>query len=98
MKALTIYRAASKGKVFTRNERITIINARKAALERKAQRLEIILKERAKAAEEKAKRESVFRQFKAMEENPSAKLRKNKNGFFLQARNEKGIFLPAISI
>jgi DNA topoisomerase VI subunit B len=98
MKAIVIYRAASKGKVFTRNERISIINARKEALERKAQRLEILLKERAKASEEKAKREAMFRQLRAMEENPTAKLRKGKGGFFLQGRNDRGGFLPAIAI
>ena len=98
MKAPVIYRAASKGKAFTRNEKIKIIAAKKAAIARKAARLELLMIERDKAKQERIKREAMFRQFKAMEENPTAKLRKGKNGFFLQGRNEKGGFLPAIAI
>jgi hypothetical protein len=98
MTAQIIYRAASKGKAFTRNEKIKIIAAKKAAIARKAARLELLMIERDKAKQERIKRESMFRQFKAMEENPTTKLRKGKNGFFLQGRNEKGGFLPAIAI
>ena len=94
----TKYRASSKGKIFTRNERISIILNEAHRVEAKIKRLELITKAKEEAAKEKNARQSFFKANAAMMENPTAKLRKSKDGFFLQGRNERGSFLPKITI
>jgi hypothetical protein len=92
------FRAASNGKIFTRNERLKIIANEHAIAERKAIRLQIILEEKAKIAKEKENRSKVFAGIDAMLETPNAKLKKSKDGFFVQGRNEKGNFLPKVTL
>ena len=92
------FRAASNGKIFTRNERLKIIANEHAIAERKAKQMEIILAEKAKLAKEKENRAKVFAGIAAMLETPNAKLKKSKDGFFVQGRNDKGNFLPKVTL
>jgi hypothetical protein len=93
-----IFRAASKGKVFTRHERLAIIAKEHAKAKAKAKRLELILQERSKAKAEREQREAQMKALKAQLDNPTAKLKKSKNGFFVQGRDAKGGFLPKVAI
>jgi hypothetical protein len=84
--APTIFRAASNGNVFTRSEKLKMIFAEKDRAHRKAERVELILQERNKAAEEKAKRERFFAATNALQEHPDAKVRHSKSGLYIQPR------------
>ncbi len=95
--APTLYRAASKGNVFTRTEKLAIIFKQKKAQEAKNLRTEMILKERAKAHEEKTNRERFFRGVSVLTENPDAKVRHGKNTLYIQPR-VKGSFGPKVEI
>lgn len=80
------FRASSNGNVFTRTEKLKIIFAQKASQERKNARQELILKERAKAREERESRERFFRGVSTLAENPDAKVRHGKGGLYIQPR------------
>jgi hypothetical protein len=93
-----IYRAASKGKIFTRQERIAIINANKAVAKRMSERKEMILKERAKAKDETASRVKFFEGVHVRLEHPKSVVRKSKDGsLFIQPR-VNGSFGPKITL
>ena len=85
--APTIFRPASKGKIFTRSERLSIIFAEKAKSERKNARQELILRERNKAKAESEARSRFFQGVNTLRENEQAKVRHSKDGkVFIQPR------------
>ena len=91
------FRAASNGNVFTRTEKLAMIFAEKDRTHRKAERVELILQERNKAAQEKAKRERFFAATNALQEHPDAKVRHSKNGLYIQPR-VNGAFQAKIAL
>jgi len=83
-----LHRAASRGKVFTRTERVNLIkNAG-----RKQARSNSIQKERERYAEERAARAQSFRILHAMEWNPEEKIKRKKDGTAYIQRRVKGKF------
>jgi hypothetical protein len=92
------FRAASNGKVFTRREKLNLISNEHARLAKKAAAMEFILIEKRKIAEAKAKREERMKAFQAQLENTTMKIKHSKGGLFLQGKNDKGHFTPAIAI
>lgn len=84
--APTLYRAASKGNVFTRTEKLKIIFRQKEAQERKNERTELILKERNKAKAESASRSRFFQGVNVLSSNPDAKVRHGKDTIYIQPR------------
>jgi hypothetical protein len=95
--APTIFRAASRGNVFTRSEKLKMIFAEKDRAHRKAERVELLFQERNKAAEEKAKRERFFAATNALQEHPDAKVRHSKSGSYIQPR-VNGAFQAKIAL
>lgn len=96
--APVIFRAASRGKVFTRTEKLRqIFDARKVK-EAKAARVEMILKARNEAKAEAESRQAGYRGINLLAENPSAKVRRGKDGQrFIQPR-VNGSFGPKITL
>lgn len=97
MKTPVIYRAASRGKVFTRNEKIAILNREKSRKAFLAKQTEMILEARSKAKAEKEAREAYFRGLKVMEESPTSRIKSSKDGFYIQPRIN-GAFLPKVKL
>lgn len=82
------YRAASKGKPFTRNERVNLILAERIAASRKASLHEAILHEKAKISAERREREKAQKVRAALLANPEVKkINQKKDGtLFYQPR------------
>lgn len=91
------FRAASNGKIFTRTERIKIVQNEKARQEAKNARQEMILQAKAKVREESEKRNKFFQSLHILSDNPTAKIRRGKDGLFVQPR-VKGAFGPKIPL
>lgn len=86
-----VFRAASKGNVFTRTEKLNLIFRQKEAQERKNARQEMILNERNKAKAEAESRARFFQGVRVLSEHTNAKVRHSKDGVFIQPR-ENGSF------
>lgn len=84
------FRASSNGNVFTRTEKINIVNNRE--LQRK--RISAIQAERAKIQMEKQERAKRFRVLRAMADNPQEKIKRNKGGQAYIQRRIAGKFQP----
>lgn len=95
--APTKFRPASKGKIFTRSERITIIKAEKVRKAKKAASMEEIFKARAAALREREERESVFKGIQIRLDNPTSIIRTSKAGLYIQPR-VNGSFGPKINL
>lgn len=85
--------------MFTRAQRINIINGQNAVRQSVALALETIAEEKKKLREEREERERLGRVRKAMLENPKAKIKRNKDGAaYYTPRNEKGHVLGTVII
>lgn len=68
-----IYRVASKGKPFTRNERINIIRAGEVRRSRSAQLQEFVMEQKNQIAKEREAREKAAKKRNALLSNPTLK-------------------------
>ena len=94
----TVFRAASKGKPFTRNEKVKMINDEEKLKKNLAFREELILMEKAKIKEARERRLKVMEGIALRLSDSKAKLKASKDGVFLQSRNEKGHYLPKVNL
>lgn len=78
MKAPHVYRSASKGKPFTRNEKINIINRNKAIDAARATRKELVAIEKAKIEQDRKERELAAKIRKVLISEPTVKKIKTK--------------------
>ena len=92
------FRAASNGKVFTRQERIAAIEARHHGEKVKAAGNELIALEKAKLAREKQNRIELAKVRHAQLENPSAKIKTKKDGTKYFQPRENGRLTSAVVI
>lgn len=91
------FRASSKGKVFTRTEKIAMIGKQQKAKQALATMKEMILKARNEAKGETSKRQAFFKGLHILAENPQSKVKHSKQGLFIQPR-VNGSFGKKISL
>lgn len=91
------YRAASKGKVFTRTEKLAMIEKQAKAKQAMATLKEMVLKARNEAKADSDKRKSFFNGLHVLAENPQSKVQRSKQGLFIQPR-VNGAFGKKISL
>jgi hypothetical protein len=93
------YRSSTKGKLFSRNERINIVNSQRAVSARNALRHELVALAKKEIAIEKELRDLAFAKHKALIANPAVKkINQKKNGdLFFQPRIN-GKIQPAIIV
>ena len=85
-----LYRSASKGAIFTRRERENLIENSHLAKQYAAG----IREARLKIKTEKRNRAARFRIIRAMQENPSEKIKRKKDGTAFIQRRVNGKFQP----
>lgn len=89
-KAPTLYRAASKGKVFTRAERLRMIKRERENKTKSAECREMLMRERQKVSTDIERRKKVMEGISTMLQHENCKIRHEKNELFIQPReNEK---------
>ena len=102
MNAIHKFRAASNGKVFTRTEKLNIIEARKVSEARRASINEIVAIEKNKIAAARAERikarETAEKVFEFKKENPGAAVSRGKNGQRWFQPRSGGKFLPKVKV
>ena len=90
----SLYRASSKGRIFSRRERESLIENEKLAKQYAAG----IQEEREKIKTEKRNRAARFRILHAMADNPGEKIKRKKDGTAFIQRRVNGKFQPATVI
>lgn len=98
-----IYRSASKGKVFTRNEKLNIIEARKISEARKASINELVAIEKNKIAaarvEREKSREVTAKVYEFKIQNPGAAVKRKKDGSrYVRLRGENGRMASTVKV
>ena len=87
------YRSSTKGKIFSRNERINIINREHAKSARAALRHELVALAKKEIAIEKESRDLAFAKHKALIANPAVKkINQKKDGTLFFVPREGGKF------
>lgn len=92
------YRAASKGKVFTRTENVRMILNERKHKEKISACKEMILAEKNKIRDARERREKVMEGIALRLSDSKAVLRNGKDGVFLQSRDSRGHFKPKVSL
>ena len=95
--AIVKYRASSKGKVFTRNERVALILAERERKREKGERAEILAATRKAIAAEREAREFASRKRQA-EIKTNQKIKVNKDGGLFYQERVKGKFGPRVAV
>ena len=92
------YRSSTKGKVFSRTEKIRIVLNERIQKMRKANIRELILIEKENISREREARSKNYKMLNVLLEQPLLKVKTDKNGRkFIQPRNERGGFLPKMT-
>lgn len=92
------YRAASKGKPFTRTEKVRMILREREHKAKVATCKEMILAEKNRIRDERERRVKVMEGIALRLSDDKAKLKNGKGGVFIQSRDEKGHFLPKVQL